>query len=116
MNERAISHLLAINFVVLFAAGFFLLPVFLHPDQPIVEQLSLDGETNFSNTLPEPQNKSLQLIALGDIMLSRTVADKMLQHGYDYPYQKVAETLREADLVFANLETAVTAGRRIEPI
>lgn len=54
------------------------------------------------------------LIAVGDVMLSREVAKKIIQHGLDYPYKEIATHLRSAHGVFANLETPITAGRAIE--
>ena len=61
-----------------------------------------------------PATTTVTLIAVGDIMLSRTVADRMEQSGLDYPFQKVSSFLNEADIVFGNLETPLIDGRRIE--
>jgi len=54
---------------------------------------------------------SFSLLAVGDIMLSRVVGQKMLKHGYGYPFSKMADITKDADLSFANLETAVLPGR-----
>jgi poly-gamma-glutamate capsule biosynthesis protein CapA/YwtB (metallophosphatase superfamily) len=53
------------------------------------------------------------LIAMGDIMLSRVVGQKLRQHGNAYAFEKMADELRKGDIVFANLETPITAGREI---
>lgn len=53
------------------------------------------------------------LVAVGDIMLSRTVADKIDRHGVDYPFQLTRELTDSADIAFGNLETPITAGRHI---
>ncbi|MFH2097481.1 MAG: CapA family protein [bacterium] len=66
-----------------------------------------------SDKLPEP-SKEITFLAVGDVMLSRTVADKMQRHGFDYPYEKVADLLQSADFVFGNLEMPIIEGRRIE--
>lgn len=58
--------------------------------------------------------KEVTLLAVGDIMLSRRVGDKMLQFGYDYPFLEVGEYLKQADFVFGNLETPITPGRQIK--
>ncbi|MBU1130463.1 CapA family protein [Patescibacteria group bacterium] len=64
------------------------------------------------NATPTP-NTQVSLIAVGDIMLSRTVAQKIKQNGSDYPFAKVSSFLQSADLLFANLETPLTEGRAI---
>lgn len=63
----------------------------------------------------EPAAKEVSFIAVGDIMLSRVVGQKMASHqDYNYPFLKTAEYLKTGEIVFGNLETAITAGRRIE--
>lgn len=49
------------------------------------------------------------LLFVGDVMLSRGVGAKMKAVGdWTYPFQKIAETLRAADLTFGNLECPVS--------
>lgn len=49
------------------------------------------------------------LLFVGDVMLSRGVGARMKAEGdWVYPFQKIAETLRAADLTFANLEGPVS--------
>jgi len=55
------------------------------------------------------------LIAVGDMMLSRTVAAQMRLKGFDFPFQKMRPLLGSGDIVFGNLETPITAGRIIKP-
>ncbi len=51
----------------------------------------------------------LDLAAVGDIMLGRTVNTKMVAyHDYLYPYRKMRDELLSADLRVANLECTVT--------
>ncbi|MBU1088684.1 CapA family protein, partial [Patescibacteria group bacterium] len=57
-----------------------------------------------------PTPKKVSLIAVGDIMLSRTVAQKIKQNGPDYPFTKTTNLLQSADLLFGNLETPLTEG------
>lgn len=52
---------------------------------------------------------SLTLLAVGDVMVGRAVGGMALEHTPDYPFEKVAGTSQGADLVFGNLECAVTA-------
>lgn len=49
------------------------------------------------------------LVAVGDVMLGRTVGEGILAQGASYPFQFVAEALQAADVAFANLESPITA-------
>jgi poly-gamma-glutamate synthesis protein (capsule biosynthesis protein) len=55
----------------------------------------------------------ISLIAVGDISFSRSVERMTKIHGIDYPFSKISDYLRSADIVFGNLETPITAGREI---
>jgi poly-gamma-glutamate synthesis protein (capsule biosynthesis protein) len=62
------------------------------------------------NEQPEQpeQPEQLELILTGDVMLGRTVMTKSLDLGNpSYPFIKVANELRSADLVFINLENPI---------
>lgn len=61
-------------------------------------------------------SEEVSLVAVGDIMLSRTVASKIKAHNdINYPFLKVADFLKEADITFGNLENPITAGATIAP-
>ncbi|MBU0648941.1 CapA family protein [Patescibacteria group bacterium] len=63
--------------------------------------------------LPQTEEE-VSLIAVGDIMLSRDVATKIYQHNdVNYSFLDTRDYLKTADLVFGNLETPITPGRRI---
>ncbi|MFC1498553.1 CapA family protein [Verrucomicrobiota bacterium] len=51
----------------------------------------------------------LTLAAVGDIMLTRQVGEKIKEHGPFYPFCYIADALKKFDIVFANLETPVTS-------
>jgi len=55
------------------------------------------------------------LLFVGDVMLSRSVGAKIkAQNDWNYPFEKIADTLRGADLAIANLECPVSeAGRNL---
>jgi poly-gamma-glutamate synthesis protein (capsule biosynthesis protein) len=82
----------------------FLFVSFLVP-QPQV----LRPEVNTPKTLAvsiEPVET--EMILTGDVMLGRTVETKSAELGdYSYPFRKVAGGLREADIVFINLENPI---------
>jgi hypothetical protein len=59
-------------------------------------------------------NTEVSIIFVGDIMLSRGVAGKMRSYkDYNYPFLKARDYLKTGDLVFGNLETSITEGRKI---
>lgn len=64
-----------------------------------------------TNTFLEVFNKKTEIILTGDIMLGRSVNIESLEKQNDpkYPFLKVADVLRNADLVFGNLETPIIA-------
>lgn len=62
--------------------------------------------------LPE-REEYVSLIAVGDIMLSRRMAKKLKQEGMDFPFDKIRDYLKSGDIVFGNLESPITSGRRI---
>lgn len=58
--------------------------------------------------------EEVSLVSVGDIMLSRVVAEKMnAKNDFNYPFLKTSDYLKTADLAFGNLETSITAGRPI---
>ncbi|KPJ50263.1 hypothetical protein AMJ40_03375 [candidate division TA06 bacterium DG_26] len=54
-----------------------------------------------------PEEDAL-LVAVGDVMLSRGVAQKIRTYGQDYPFCHVAQYFEDADIVFCNLECVLT--------
>ncbi len=63
-----------------------------------------------------PQTKTTTLIAVGDIMLARTVEQKMINHNdWLYPFRETADNTRQGDIVFGNLETPLIKGAVVEP-
>lgn len=64
--------------------------------------------------LPE-KNESICLVAVGDIMLSRYVSQKIKEHDDPgYPFTEVEWFLRSGDIAFGNLEGPITPGRQIK--
>ena len=51
---------------------------------------------------------SVSIDAVGDLMLGRGVAAMVQRHGSDWPFARVSERLRSADVRFGNLELALT--------
>jgi len=65
--------------------------------------------------LPQPTTE-VSLIAVGDIMLSRTVASKIrARNDFNYPFRKVSDFLNDADITFGNLENPIIDGAPVAP-
>ncbi len=60
--------------------------------------------------LPPVADDEIELLAVGDIMLARTVEERMNQYGSLYPFQAVYPLLQAADIAVGNLETPFTVG------
>ena len=56
---------------------------------------------------PQDQVSTISFFAVGDIMLSRSVAGQMKRYGLDpqWPFNNIAETLATSDFNFGNLES-----------
>lgn len=76
----------------------------------------LSGADRFSqfrkakSSLPV-RSPEISLIAVGDVMLARGVASAMDKHGRDFPFAGIKEQLKDADIVFGNLESPITNAR-----
>jgi poly-gamma-glutamate synthesis protein (capsule biosynthesis protein) len=57
---------------------------------------------------PVALSKELRMAAVGDIMLGGTAAPEMLKYGYDYPFEQTKDILKQAQIVFGNLEGPLT--------
>jgi poly-gamma-glutamate synthesis protein (capsule biosynthesis protein) len=89
---------------LLLGAFFVIVPV-TKPDMPV---------TIVEYVRPTPPREAT-LIAVGDLMLSRTVAKRMNEKGADYPFLETRAFLESADITFGNLETPITPGEPVQP-
>jgi len=56
-----------------------------------------------------PESKPITMMFVGDIMLSRGVGKKMQkENNYNWPFLKIADYLKQADLLFGNLEGPIS--------
>ncbi len=88
------------------------------PDQAALQARRSENFDAFRRArLARPERTpEIAIAAVGDIMLSRTVASRMSAAGsFDLPFLKTADWLRSADAAFGNLETAITPGRTVLP-
>lgn len=62
----------------------------------------------------DPEPPTVRIALVGDIMLGGTATEFVERHGYDYPFEYVADELARGDLAFGNLEGPLTV--RGEPV
>ncbi|MFA6995373.1 MAG: CapA family protein [Patescibacteria group bacterium] len=81
-------------------------------NQQLNEQKFLDFSTQKKKLLAA--GAEVSLVAVGDISYSRSVERTVKkQKDINYPFREIRDYLKNADLVFGNLETPITAGREI---
>jgi poly-gamma-glutamate synthesis protein (capsule biosynthesis protein) len=59
---------------------------------------------------PVAPSAELRIAAVGDIMLGGTAAPEMQKYGYDYPFERTKNILKQGQIVFGNLEGPLTDG------
>jgi poly-gamma-glutamate synthesis protein (capsule biosynthesis protein) len=70
---------------------------------------NFDFENQNSAQITSPKINKVSILVFGDMMLDRTVLAKTQKAGnYNFPFLKIDEFLKTADLKFANLEGPVT--------
>lgn len=105
-NERFIAALVA----VAVAVGISVFGLLFHR----IGISAAYGATVGSMSVDGPEQPVI-MVAVGDIMLSRVVGSTMIKmKDYNYPFLKTRSVLKKGDIVFANLETAITPGRPIK--
>jgi poly-gamma-glutamate synthesis protein (capsule biosynthesis protein) len=57
---------------------------------------------------PAVRPAELRIAAVGDIMLGGTAAPEMQKYGYDHPFELTKDILKQAQIVFGNLEGPLT--------
>jgi poly-gamma-glutamate synthesis protein (capsule biosynthesis protein) len=72
------------------------------------EAATLPGWTGPLPGLAEGGDDLVELVAVGDIMLSRTVEERTEVYGSTYPFEAVAELVRGADITIGQLECPLT--------
>ena len=54
------------------------------------------------------QAQELSVLVMGDLLLANAVEKRMVEKGYEYPFQRLRPEMEKYDIVFANLETSIT--------
>jgi len=86
--------------------------------KPLTDSLQSNKEELSSLLIKKPElpqeKEEVSLVAVGDISYSRGVERVIKkQKDINYPFLKIQDYLKDADLVFGNLETPITSGREI---
>ena len=66
------------------------------------------GETDHRSAPPAPPPPGFNLVAVGDVMLDCLTTERLRHYDPDYPFARIASTLKEGDLTFANLECPIS--------
>ncbi|MDP4001427.1 MAG: CapA family protein [bacterium] len=73
------------------------------------KEIYLSFSVSPSPNITNIKDDSSSMIFVGDIMLSRSVGDLMaVKNNYNWPFEKISDFLKSADLTFANLETPIS--------
>jgi len=116
--QKKITWLIIIFFSVLVASlvGSY----YLHSSKnQEISNSQMQGEKEFLDFLSQkkklPQaSEEVSLVAVGDISYSRGVERIVRkQNNINYPFLKIQDYLKSADLIFGNLETPITQGSEI---
>lgn len=85
---------------------FLVLTVIFWPPQYKVSQINKLFPGSLSEQLLTGEKATITLMAVGDVMLGRSVNAKMRSlNDFTYPFAKTVDCLRSADLTFINLES-----------
>ncbi|MDD5639523.1 MAG: CapA family protein [Candidatus Pacebacteria bacterium] len=102
-------------FLVLVIYSFLTYESFLDikNNQSSIFDIVNSDKMNNIQTANDDSFSGVKLIAVGDIMLSRAVNAQMIKYGDDYPFLKMAEYLKDGNIVFGNLESPIAYGSDI---
>ncbi|MBE0449192.1 MAG: CapA family protein, partial [Actinobacteria bacterium] len=121
MNARKLVVIICAIFITAIVGAICIASVFYY--EQITSYLGHSGrlsDDQFSSfeaaktKLPERQDE-VSLIVVGDIMPSRGVANRIRAHNdFNYPFLATRDYLKTADIIFGNLESPITPGRKIQ--
>jgi len=100
------SFIASVIIVLAAIIGFIVLSLILPPREIVIKNL--------------PEDSSITIFAVGDIMLDRGVEYKIQKEGkgdYRFPFLKIADELKKADILFGNLEGPISdKGKKVGSI
>lgn len=99
-----LAFILSFFVSIIYASELYFVPI---PDLNVNQIFSTDK--SFLEKIPE--NQKITLLVTGDVLLARLVNQKMVTSGnFNYPFEKTADFLKDADLTFINLEGPLLEG------
>lgn len=107
--------------ILIVIMGFFILS-FVLPGNKFVVENTAASLVSFDNYLEKKKIESSKTVflAVGDIMLDRGVESKINKEGkgdFKFPFLKIADYLKKADILFGNLESIISnKGRKVGSI
>jgi poly-gamma-glutamate capsule biosynthesis protein CapA/YwtB (metallophosphatase superfamily) len=113
--SRKIEHLWV--FTAIFSVTVVFMVIFLRQTIALTQETLNAGRDNRVVIIHKADNpEEATLIFGGDIMLARTVEQKILATGdYALPFRKIYQEFEKADLAFANLESPFLSGGSATP-
>lgn len=77
-----------------------------------IPQMTLDSVFSNNHTWISslPQEKTITMIATGDVIPARSVNTRMINRGFTWPFEKTKDLLAAADLTIINLEAPLVSG------
>ena len=92
-------------------------PAGSNPEKPTATPSANSPDPQPSETTAPSPNPDLRLtlMAVGDIMLGRTIADLIESEGHTAPFIHTAQVLRSADITVGNLECPISTRGKPEP-
>jgi len=78
------------------------------PTQKVSLTITKENTKTATSTALPPAGKQVTLMAVGDIMLGRTLADLIQSAGTTAPFSQVSNYLSSADITLGNLECAIS--------
>lgn len=107
--------------ILIVIMGFFILS-FVLPGNKFVVENTAASLVSFDNYLgkKKTENSKIVFLAVGDIMLDRGVESKINKEGkgdFKFPFLKITDYLKKADILFGNLESIISnKGRKVGSI
>ena len=80
-----------------------------HKNSQDYSSKKLAKTTSYITQIYVPRPATAAIFAVGDIMLGRTVEGLMERRGAGYPFQRLSQTLGDADAAVGNLEGAINS-------
>jgi len=106
LRKKVFWLALAVVILAIFFSWQFMVPAADQRLEPAIT-LTQPAEAPASQEVLSPE-PALRIAAVGDVMLARKLTKLMAANGVQYPFAATADTLRAADITFANLESPIS--------